>query len=121
MRRKLRVRLGLAFVMCASIASSAQEGQRSAPLPPSVQFYHADLPKGACIYVPPGNAQYTASGDWGVDDSHWGEYDVSWQEQSCTSTSAGAGGHTQSVSVYALDITVVGPRGVTPWRWQSGY
>ena len=86
-----------------------------------VQFYHADLPKVACIYVPPGNAQYTASGDWGVDDSHWGEYDVSWQEQSCTSTSAGAGGHTQSVSAYALDITVVGPRGVPPWNWQSGY
>jgi hypothetical protein len=86
-----------------------------------VQFYHADLPKVACIYVPPGNAQYTASGDWGVDDSQWGEYDVSWQEQSCTSTSAGAGGHTQSVSAYALDITVVGPRGVSPWRWQSGY
>src|SRR6266581_4847588 len=33
MRRKLNVRLGLTFVMCASIASSAQEGQRSAPLP----------------------------------------------------------------------------------------
>jgi hypothetical protein len=86
-----------------------------------VQFYHADLPKVACIYVRPGNTQYTTSGDWGVGDSQWGEYDVSWQEQSCTSTSGGAGGHTQSVSAYALDITVVGPRGVPPWRWQSGY
>jgi hypothetical protein len=32
-RRKLRMKLGLGFVMCASIASFAQEGQRSAPLP----------------------------------------------------------------------------------------
>jgi len=86
-----------------------------------VQFYHADLPKVACIYVRPGNAQYTTSGDWGVDDSQWGEYDISWQEQSCTSTSGGPAGHTQSVSAYALDITVVGPRGVPPWYWQSGY
>ena len=72
-----------------------------------IQMHKAGLPQQSCV----------SNGTWGLTTQSEG-YHVSWQEQSCTSARAR---DVESFSAYALDITVEGPRGVPPWRWQSGY
>lgn len=67
----------------------------------SVQLFHADLPQSACP------STFSTSGSWnaGLVGSAY-NVNVSWQEQGC-----GYNG----VSVYAMDVTVVGPKGVSPF------
>jgi hypothetical protein len=67
----------------------------------SVQLFYASLPQSACP------STFSASGNWNA--AMMGSTDninVSWQEQSC--------GHN-GVSAYAIDVTVVGPKGVSPF------
>lgn len=85
-----------------------------------VQMYTAGLPLGSCVYAPPGSAQLTTAGNWTLTTPGDG-YDVSWQTQTCTTISKLMGTKIESVSAYALDITVWGPRGVSPWKFLSGY
>ena len=64
------------------------------------------------------NGGYTTNGNWAVSYTSEKSFQISWQEQSCWPR-AGAQELSPmdygSVSAYALQITVFGPRGVSPW------
>ena len=69
-----------------------------------IQLFTASLSPGLC----PGGSNFSSSGNWNAALRNYADpdkYVVSWQEQSC-----GAGG----VSAYAIDVSVVGPRGISP-------
>ncbi|HEY7352389.1 MAG TPA: hypothetical protein VH596_06435 [Terriglobales bacterium] len=69
-----------------------------------VQLFTAGLSPEIC----PTGSNFSNSGKWNTVLSNYAnpdKYVVSWQEQSC-----GSGG----ISAYAVDIIVVGPRGVSP-------
>jgi hypothetical protein len=81
----------------------------------SVQQFNAALTSAGCQSVPPGGGQFTTNGTWSVIAIRGGAYRIAWQEQSCaTQSTSGPNVSIGSVSAYALDITVIGPRGVNP-------
>ena len=81
----------------------------------SVQQFHAALTSAGCQSVPPGGGHFTTNGSWNVTAIGGGGYMILWQEQSCaTQSTSGPNVSIGSVSAYALDITVIGPRGVNP-------
>jgi hypothetical protein len=81
----------------------------------SVQQFNAALTSAGCQSVPPGGGHFTTNGSWNVTAIGGGGYMVLWQEQSCaTQSTNGPTTSIGSVSAYALDITVIGPRGVNP-------
>jgi hypothetical protein len=65
----------------------------------SIQLFYASLPQSACPSTFSNNGNWNAALMGSADN-----IDVSWQEQSC--------GHN-GVSAYAIDVTVVGPKGVS--------
>jgi hypothetical protein len=81
----------------------------------SVQQFNAALTSAGCQSVPPGGGHFTTNGSWNVTAIGGGGYMILWQEQSCvTQSTSGPTTSIGSVSAYALDITVIGPRGVNP-------
>jgi hypothetical protein len=81
----------------------------------SVQQFNAALTNAGCQSVPPGGGHFTTNGSWNVTAIGGGGYMILWQEQSCaTQSTSGPTTSIGSVSAYALDITVIGPRGVNP-------
>lgn len=64
------------------------------------------------------NGEYTTNGNWAIRYTSEKSFQISWQEQGCW-PQAGTQGVSAldygSVSAYALEITVLGPRGVRPW------
>jgi hypothetical protein len=82
----------------------------------SVQQFNAALTSAGCQSVPPGGGHFTTNGSWNVTTIGGGGYMIQWQEQSCaTQSTSGPTTSIGSVSAYALDITVIGPRGVDPF------
>jgi hypothetical protein len=80
-----------------------------------VQQFNAALTSAGCQSIPPGGGQFTTNGTWNVTATGGGAFMISWQEQSCaTQSTSGPNVSIGSVSAYALDITVIGPRGVDP-------
>jgi hypothetical protein len=92
----------------------------SRSLPPgfqviSVQQFNASLTSAGCQSIPPGGGKFTINGNWNVTKTGGATYLIYWQEQSCaTQSTNGPNVSIGSVSAYALDITVIGPRGVNP-------
>jgi len=92
----------------------------SRSLPPGfqvigVQQFNAALTSAACQSIPPGGGHFTTNGTWNVTATGGGAYMILWQEQSCaTQSTSGPNVSSGSISAYALDITVTGPRGVDP-------
>lgn len=81
----------------------------------SVQQFNAALTNAGCQSIPPGGGHFTTNGTWNVTATGGGAYMILWQEQSCaTQSTSGPNVSIGSVSAYALDITVIGPRGVNP-------
>jgi hypothetical protein len=81
----------------------------------SVEQFKAALTSAGCQSVSPGGGHFTSNGAWNVTATGGGAYMISWQEQSCaTPSTSGTNVSIGSVSAYALDITVIGPRGVNP-------
>jgi hypothetical protein len=69
-----------------------------------IQLFTASLSPTLC----PSGSNFSSNGNWNAALRNYADpdkYVVSWQEQSC-----GSGG----VSAYAIDVSVVGPRGITP-------
>ncbi|HUJ32188.1 MAG TPA: hypothetical protein VLY23_12965 [Candidatus Acidoferrum sp.] len=85
----------------------------------SIQFYRADLTASGCQSIPPGGGKFTTNASWNVSQNGGGAQ-IQWEEQSCATASTNGTNATDigSVSAYALDITVTGPRGVSPWANQ---
>jgi hypothetical protein len=83
-----------------------------------VQLQHTSLDKSYCQSV---NGVPATNGNWSVNYLSTSSFQVSWQEEACWPQSSLTSASTQqwleygSVSAYALDITVLGPRGVSPW------
>jgi hypothetical protein len=78
-----------------------------------VQLYHSNITAAYCQSV---NGQLSSSGNWNLNYTSPTSFQVSWQEQSCWPN--GKGGNPLdygSVASYDLEITVWGPRGVSPW------
>jgi hypothetical protein len=83
--------------------------------PLSVQQFNAALTSAGCQSVPLGGGKFTTNGNWNVTKTGGATYLIYWQEQSCaTQSTSGPNVSIGSVSAYALDITVIGPRGVHP-------
>jgi len=81
----------------------------------SVQQFNAALTSAGCQSIPPGGGHFTTNGTWNVTKTGGAAYMIFWQEQSCaTQSTNGPNPSIGSVSAYALDITVIGPRGVNP-------
>jgi hypothetical protein len=81
----------------------------------SVQQFNAALTSAGCQSIPPGGGHFATNGTWNVTATGAGAYMVLWQEQSCaTPGTSGPNPTIGSVSAYALDVTVIGPRGVDP-------
>jgi len=81
----------------------------------SVQQFNAALTSAGCQSIPPGGGHFTTNGTWNVTKTGGDAYMIFWQEQSCaTQSTSGPNVSIGSVSAYALDITVIGPRGVNP-------
>ena len=61
------------------------------------------------------------SGNWSVNYTSTSSFQVSWESDDCWPNSTMTSGKSldvlnyASVSAYALEITVLGPRGVSPW------
>jgi hypothetical protein len=81
----------------------------------SVEQFNAALTSAGCQSVPPGGGHFTSNGSWNITKIAGAAYMILWQEQSCATQSTGRPNTSiGSVSAYALDITVIGPRGVNP-------
>jgi len=81
-----------------------------------VQMRHTQIDVNQCQQS--FNGDYLTSGSWAINYTSKTAFQISWQEQSCW-PKAGTQGVSPldygSVSVYALQVTVLGPRGVSPW------
>jgi hypothetical protein len=83
-----------------------------------VQLQHTTLDSSYCQSV---NGVPATSGNWSVNYLSTSSFQVYWQEEACWPQSSLSSASTEqwleygSVSAYALDITVLGPRGVSPW------
>lgn len=104
----------------ATFPGGADTLNLSRSLPPgfqviSVQQFNAALTNAGCQSIPPGGGKFTTNGNWNVTMTGGATYLIYWQEQSCaTQSTSGPKLGIGSVSAYALDITVIGPRGVNP-------
>ena len=83
-----------------------------------VQLLHSNLNSSICQSV---HGVYSNNGSWSVNYTSTSSFQVSWQEDACWPSSAESNGNPldvlnyASLAAYALQITVVGPRGVSPW------
>jgi hypothetical protein len=83
-----------------------------------VQLSHASGDSRYCDSV---NGVYSKSGNWSVHYTSTSSFQVSWGVEACWPKSVVTSGNSldvlnyASVSAYELEITVVGPRGVSPW------
>jgi hypothetical protein len=78
-----------------------------------VQLYHSNITAAYCQSV---GGQLSSNGNWNLNYTSPTSIQVSWQEQGCWP--AGKSGNPLdygSVASYDLEITVWGPRGVSPW------
>ena len=66
----------------------------------SVQPFYANLTPQSC------SLKFTTNGNWNTSLTGIDKISIAWQEQGCGNS---------GVSVYALDITVIGPIGVRPF------
>jgi hypothetical protein len=85
-----------------------------------VQMSHASMDAGHCESL---GGVYSNSGNWSVSYTSTSSFQVHWEEEACSPGSAaaknkpGAIGTTSGLvgfSAYELQITVIGPRGVSP-------
>jgi len=67
-----------------------------------IQLFTASLSPGLC----PAGSNFSTNGSWNTAPGVQDQFTVSWQEQSCGNN---------GISAYALDVTVNGPRGVSPF------
>jgi hypothetical protein len=59
---------------------------------------------------------FSTNGNWSVNYTSTTSFDITWQEEACLPGSSGGNPlDFGSVSAYALEITVLGPRGISPW------
>lgn len=78
-----------------------------------VQLYTANANPGDCQSI---NGRFSTSGTWAVNYTSTSSFDISWEEQACLPGPSGGNPlNFGSVSAYALEITVIGPKGVSPW------
>jgi hypothetical protein len=70
--------------------------------PSQIQLYTASLSPGLC----PSGSNFSTNGGWSPAPGAQYQFTIYWQEQSCG---------TNGISAYAVDVTVIGPRGVTPF------
>jgi hypothetical protein len=81
-----------------------------------IQMRHTQIDVNQCQQS--FNGDYLSTGNWAVSYTSKTAFQISWQEQSCWPKPGTQGLSPMdygSVSVYALQITVLGPRGVSPW------
>jgi hypothetical protein len=81
-----------------------------------VQMRHTQIDINQCQQS--FNGDYLSNGNWAINYTSKTAFQISWQEQSCWPKEGTQGLSPMdygSVSVYALQITVLGPRGVSPW------
>jgi hypothetical protein len=67
-----------------------------------IQMYTASLSPGMCAL----GSSFSTNGSWNAAPGGQELFTISWQEQSCG---------TNGISAYAIDVSVVGPRGVSPF------
>lgn len=81
--------------------------------PQGVQMYAGNANASDCNQA---NGSFSENGSWSIQTVSGNSLKVSWKEQACLTISTGTDlTNYGSASVYALDIKVVGPRGVSPW------
>jgi hypothetical protein len=83
-----------------------------------VQLRHASADSAYCQSV---NGVYSKNGNWIVNYTSTSSFQVLWEEEGCwpkAGTTTGNFLDYASLSAYELRITLLGPRGVSPW--QSG-
>ncbi|HEX7893126.1 MAG TPA: hypothetical protein VF447_02975 [Terriglobales bacterium] len=62
------------------------------------------------------SGNFSTNGNWSVSYTSTTSFDITWQEEACLPGSKGGNPlDFGSVSAYALEITVLGPRGISPW------
>jgi len=82
-----------------------------------VGLRHASVDGSYCQSV---NGVYSNRGQWAVNYTSTSSFEVSWEEEGCWPKTAITNGNSvdvlnyASVSAYELQITVLGPRGVSP-------
>jgi hypothetical protein len=84
--------------------------------PTGVQMRHTQIDVNQCQQSFKGD--YLSNGSWAINYTSKTAFQISWQEQSCWPKAGTQGlspGDYGSISVYALQVTVLGPRGVSPW------
>ena len=83
-----------------------------------VQLRHSSPDASYCQTV---GGMPSKSGNWSVNYTSTSSFQVSWEADDCWPNSTMTTGKSldvlnyASVSAYALEITVLGPRGVSPW------
>ena len=83
-----------------------------------VQLRHSSPDTSFCQTV---GGVPSKSGNWNVNYTSTSSFQVSWEADDCWPNSTMTSGKSldvlnyASVSAYALEITVLGPRGVSPW------
>lgn len=82
-----------------------------------VELRHASVDGSYCQSV---NGVYSNSGQWAVNYTSTSSFEVSWEEEGCWPKTTITNGNSvdllnyASVSGYELEITVLGPRGLSP-------
>lgn len=82
-----------------------------------VKLRHASLDSSYCQSV---GGAYSKSGQWEVDYTSTTSFQISWEQEGCwPATTVTNGSNSEilnfgSIAIYELDITVLGPRGVSP-------
>ena len=83
-----------------------------------VQLRHSSPDASFCQTV---GGEPSKNGNWSVNYTSTSSFQVSWETDDCWPNSTMTSGKSldvlnyASVSAYALEITVLGPRGVSPW------
>ena len=85
-----------------------------------VQLSHASIDVSHCQSL---GGVYSHSGNWGVSYTSTSSFQVQWEEEACSPSSAtaknpqgiGVTNGYAGFSAYELEITVLGPRGVNPF------
>lgn len=83
-----------------------------------VELRHASIDSSYCQEV---NGVYSSTGQWAVNQTSTSSFQISWGEEACGPKTAITNGNPldvldyASMSAYELEITVLGPRGVSPW------
>lgn len=64
------------------------------------------------------SGEYSTNGNWAVNYTSEKSFQISWQEEACWPKAGTQGASALdygSVSAYALEVNVLGPRGASPW------